>query len=290
MDKIIIGYEKGAYYGQSVIEYLIKFIYDEVIWTNNNKDNVDIMVQSNNGTLWNQKKKKYLYWSGESYEPIKNKNATHELWISTTLLFNDHMYIPYVLYSPYLYKERKYTNNQRKYFLAYCSSHKVKEREDFFNKCYSLSQKNNLLCHSLGKCYGNIPQSNKKVKGIWSDECLIDAYKDYTFVMAFENGVVDGYITEKILNVFYSGAIPVYHGNTNVSEFFNPKSFINVSNYNSYEDCINYMLNLTNEQITNMVNEPIYQSNNDIIQLLNTTRPNNTRNVYINQLKDFLQK
>ena len=146
------------------------------------------------------------------------------------------------------------------------------------------------MCHSLGICNGNIPQSNKKVKGIWSDECLIDSYKDYTFVMAFENGVVDGYITEKIINAFYSGAIPVYYGSSNVSEFFNPKSFINVSNYNSFEDCIKYMLTLTNEQITNMVNEPIYQSNNDIIQLCNESRPNNTRDEYIKQLKDFLQK
>ena len=36
-----------------------------------------------------------------------------------------------------------------------------------------------------------------------------------------ENQKGDGYITEKILNAFTSGAIPIYWGSSNINQFFN---------------------------------------------------------------------
>ena len=282
-----IGYEKTGIYGSVVIEYLLRKIYGQIDINWVTTSNCDFIVQSNKGPMWNKQKKKYIYWSGESYEPAKNRNATSSINISTTTLFQEMIYTPYVLYSPYLYKERAYKGvKNRKHFLAYCSSHKIPEREDFFAKCVDTIGFH--TCHSFGYCCGNRPSSKKpKVKGSWDNNALIDTYKDYKFVIAFENGVVDGYVTEKILNAFYSGAIPVYRGSANINELFNPKAFINVSDFKSYEDCIQYMVNMKDEELEAMATANIYQDN-DLIQLLNDDRPNPLRDQYVEKIKQFL--
>lgn len=285
---MIIGYEKTGIYGSIVIEYLLRKIYGpiDIQWVA--KPGCDFIVQSNNGRLWNKQDKKYIYWSGESYEPHKNSYATSSINISTTTLFKEMIYTPYVLYSPYLYKDRAYKGvKDRKHFLAYCSSHKVPEREDFFAKCVDTIGSD--TCHSFGNCDGNRPSSKKsKVKGAWDNNALIETYKDYKFVIAFENGVVDGYVTEKILNAFYSGAIPVYHGSANINELFNPTAFINVSDFKSYEECIDYMHHMKEEELETMASANIYQ-NGDVIQLLNDSRPNALRDNYVEKIKNFLK-
>ena len=49
---------------------------------------------------------------------------------------------------------------------------------------------------------------------------------NYKFSLAMENTNGDGYITEKIIESFYSGTIPIYYGNYMVDEFINPKAYI----------------------------------------------------------------
>lgn len=284
---MFIGYEKNGIYGAIVIDYLLKKVYGpiDIIWST--KDNCEIVVQSNNGQMWNKKPKKYIYWSGESYEPSKNRVATSSISISTTTLHPHMIYTPYVLYSPYLYKERLFLGvKDRKYFMAYCNSNKVLEREDFFAKCVDIM--GSQLCHSFGNCNGDRPESKKpKISGKWYSESLIHTYKDYKFVIAFENGVVDGYVTEKILNAFYSGAIPVYYGSKNINELFNPKAFINVSDFKTFDDCIDYMRNMKHDELEEMASASIYQ-NTDVIQLLNDNRPNPLRDQYVEKIKKFL--
>ena len=47
----------------------------------------------------------------------------------------------------------------------------------------------------------------------------------------FENSITDGYITEKIFNVFASGSIPIYNGAPNITNFVNSESFILYKNH-----------------------------------------------------------
>ena len=115
---------------------------------------------------------------------------------------------------------RKYNNILgRKYLLAYCHRNKVKE-EDIFNLFVEKTNQN--ICHSLGKCNGKYPETNISKKIDISDSHfsskLIDRYSQYKFVLAMENTCSHGYITEKIVNAFYSGAIPIYWG-SNINDF-----------------------------------------------------------------------
>lgn len=54
----------------------------------------------------------------------------------------------------------------------------------------------------------------------------IDALKDYMFSIAIENGVCNNYFTEKILDCFLTGTIPIYHGCPNIGEFFDTRGII----------------------------------------------------------------
>jgi hypothetical protein len=52
---------------------------------------------------------------------------------------------------------------------------------------------------------------------------------DYMFSVAIENCQYNGYFTEKILDCFATGTIPIYLGCTNIDEYFNPEGIINLS-------------------------------------------------------------
>jgi len=65
-----------------------------------------------------------------------------------------------------------------------------------------------------------------KDKTCYHDPTLLSIYNQYKFVICFENSKTDGYITEKIFNVFLSKSIPIYDGAPNVGEYLYPNSFL----------------------------------------------------------------
>lgn len=62
--------------------------------------------------------------------------------------------------------------------------------------------------------------------------------KEYKFSIAFENSSTSGYTTEKILQAFSAGTIPIYWGNPNVAMDFNEKAFINCHSYTNFDEVI----------------------------------------------------
>lgn len=60
---------------------------------------------------------------------------------------------------------------------------------------------------------------------------LLNLFSKYKFIIVFENSITDGYITEKIFNVFASGSIPIYNGAPNITNFVNSESFILYKNH-----------------------------------------------------------
>ena len=56
----------------------------------------------------------------------------------------------------------------------------------------------------------------------------IDFHRQHKFVIAFENSSHSGYTTEKIVDAFAAGSIPIYWGDPDVTRVFNPKAFIEV--------------------------------------------------------------
>ncbi len=62
--------------------------------------------------------------------------------------------------------------------------------------------------------------------------------KQFRFSIAFENSSYPGYMTEKVIQAFAAGTIPVYWGDTEADSILNPKAYINVNKCNSVEEAV----------------------------------------------------
>jgi hypothetical protein len=109
-----------------------------------------------------------------------------------------------------------------------------KKRISFFK---TLSQHKHIA--SGGKVLNNI---DDKV------DDKISFLKKFKFNIAFENSQYPGYVTEKIVEAFMARTVPIYWGAPDVSLEFNPKSFINISDFDSDEDAIKYIINLDKDE------------------------------------------
>jgi hypothetical protein len=133
----------------------------------------------------------------------------------------------------------------------------VKNRQHFFSL---MNQMTNNAVHNKGKCL-NPFFAKFHNNGGWQNNCNI--YKPYKFVIAFENEQIEGYITEKLILPMIVRCIPIYLGAPDVNKYFNPKSFINVSDFNSFEDCIRYVIQVHNDDALyqKIVDQPFFYNN-----------------------------
>ncbi|GAA8349194.1 glycosyltransferase family 10 [Helicobacter pylori] len=63
----------------------------------------------------------------------------------------------------------------------------------------------------------------------------------YKFNLCFENTQGYGYVTEKIIDAYFSHTIPIYWGSPSVAKDFNPKSFVNVCDFKNFDEAIDYV-------------------------------------------------
>lgn len=66
----------------------------------------------------------------------------------------------------------------------------------------------------------------------------------YKFNIAFENESKLGYTTEKIVEAFLAGTVPIYWGSPRIAEEFNPESFINAHDFHDDEELAGQLLRL----------------------------------------------
>jgi hypothetical protein len=94
---------------------------------------------------------------------------------------------------------------------------------------------------------------------------MLDALlKEYNFVIAAENRNYKGYVTEKIINAYKVGAIPIYWGDAEtVREFFNPDSFIDATRYASFEELADAVVRLTQNprELQKKLRTPLFKNN-----------------------------
>ena len=83
-----------------------------------------------------------------------------------------------------------------------------------------------------GKCFNNI---NRIVKN------KIEFLSEYKFSIAMENSNGDGYLSEKIVDSFLSGTIPIYYGDYILDEYINPKTYILIKGEKDIEKKIEYI-------------------------------------------------
>ena len=137
-------------------------------------------------------------------------------------------------------------NDKKKFCCMVVSNPHCKERNDFFHQLSKYKR-----VDSGGKYLNNIgiPVKDK-----------MDFIKDYKFVISFENSSYPGYTTEKLIQPFFTHSIPIYWGNPVVDKDFNTNSFINIKDALQFDEAIDKIIELDNddEKYIAMRNEPCF--------------------------------
>jgi hypothetical protein len=90
---------------------------------------------------------------------------------------------------------------------------------------------------------------------------------EYKFSIAFENNAYrpgyEWYLTEKIIDPMTVNSIPIYQGGSKISNDFNSKSFVNVHDFTSQKNAIDYIIELDNDddEYINVLKQPWFIDN-----------------------------
>eukprot|EP00931_Biecheleriopsis_adriatica_P007581 TRINITY_DN108851_c0_g1_i1.p2 TRINITY_DN108851_c0_g1~~TRINITY_DN108851_c0_g1_i1.p2 ORF type:complete len:247 (-),score=46.81 TRINITY_DN108851_c0_g1_i1:15-755(-) len=121
----------------------------------------------------------------------------------------------------------------KKEFLGYMAYACVDHRERLFDLLVAAASKRGLPApDALSRCAGYRSMyrharrnHTRSMKATFLDEA-VDLLLPYRFTLVFENKLVPGYVTEKIVNAFLAGSIPIYWGSRAALEIFNPDALV----------------------------------------------------------------
>jgi len=137
--------------------------------------------------------------------------------------------------------------------------------------------------HSIGNCDTlDIYKNEILNKSCYHSLELLNVFNKYKFVFVCENSIGYGYITEKIFNCLFARCIPIYCGSTDIENFIDKESFINMNLYTQIEKYENNIIKIN--KIKN--NETEY---NNIINM-NKINKNYNNEIYKDKLKEFIDK
>lgn len=75
----------------------------------------------------------------------------------------------------------------------------------------------------------------------------IKFFTSYKFSISLENSEGDGYLSEKMIDSFLSGTIPIYYGDYMVDEYINPNSYILIRGDQDIKEKIEYIKKIDND-------------------------------------------
>lgn len=116
---------------------------------------------------------------------------------------------------------------------------------------------------SYGKVANNM---NENITHPWWSDEFLKLIGKYKFIICFENTKKGTYITEKIVNPYLAGIVPIYWGTHHVKNVFNTESmvFLEDESDDAYYNLANRIIQLDNndEQYLELLNKPCINSSN----------------------------
>jgi hypothetical protein len=194
-------------------------------------DNPDVIFYSVFGTSHTSYSCKKIFYTGENRRP-----SFDECDYALTFDYNDdprHYRLPlYVLYKEYpSISSPKEINTKsalnRKFCNFLVSNPSCQQRNEFFSKLSIYKQVDS----------GGVHMNNMG----YTVTDKLEFQKQYKFSIAFENSSSSGYVTEKIFDPMLALSIPIYWGAPDVDKDFNRKSFVNIHDFSSIDDAIEYI-------------------------------------------------
>lgn len=256
-------------------------------WEKDNEENfyknTFVQILSRKFKVVYSKNPDYVIFGPFGLEHIKYKNAikifiTGEVAMSDYnvadygidfeyLAYNDrHLRYPYAFWNKTNFELAKNKHLQefetgiRNKFCSYMVSMPTKDspRDEFFKK----------LCE-----YKKVDSGGRHLNNIGGGYITdkIEWLRNYKFNICFENAASAGYFTEKMIDAFAGGCVPIYWGDPSLlkpelvpsilSEYkINPKAFINVQSFSSFDEAIEEIKRIDNddEAYMAMLKEPAF--------------------------------
>nr|MBI1230048.1 glycosyltransferase [Cytophagales bacterium] len=131
-------------------------------------------------------------------------------------------------------------SNKNRFCNFVYSNPKATERNHFFELLNAYKK-----VDSPGQVFNNMPNifAGKR----YDYKTKIEFLNHYKFTLAFENESYPGYTTEKILHPMQVNSIPIYFGNPRIEEDFNTASFINVHDFATFQEAIDFIIKVDND-------------------------------------------
>lgn len=92
----------------------------------------------------------------------------------------------------------------------------------------------------------------------------IDGLKDYRYSIIMENSQEDDYFTEKLLDCFLTGTIPIYYGTKNIGEYFNREGMFTFETAEQLVDILNSINEETYNHMKHFIPENFKKANDYI--------------------------
>lgn len=250
-------------------------------------DNYFVKILSKKYNVIEDENPDYIFYSVFGYEHTKydcirifftGENICPDFNVCDYAIGFSHMSFEdrYIRYPLYLLGEKDMARVAKKHLVTdeilqektkfcnyiYSHSNSSKLREEFFDLLSQTYKK----VDSAGIYRNNIGGPLPIVKGDFATS-KYEFMKNYKFTIAFENSSTSGYTTEKITQAFGARTIPIYWGDTTISQdslagggALNAKSFINVHSFNSLDEVIKKVVQIDgdDELFLKMLKEPVF--------------------------------
>ena len=202
------------------IDIFFKLFSDKI----DNYDKIEIYSVFGNETINKDNNKLYIQFSGESN--YKDPTLFNINFIPATEHVNNNIILPYAYYHTilmnidinYFLHKRQLDINKNNFCLFSISNGSCNERNNFF---YKLSNYKNV--DSCGKAMNNLGYN---CPGGHEDVEYGHFISNYKFMICFENKSQPNYFTEKLINAYYYGTIPIYWGCPTINKYVNMDSIL----------------------------------------------------------------
>ena len=224
--------------------------YDIIINSHTKKtyDNYDLCIKNNidpekAGYIIYDDEKKFM--EKHTYQKRKHLHLSPMLW-----------YIHGNNYLPKLHVRKPIKNIPSNFCCFIVSNPVCHVRNKMFHELNKYKK-----VHSGGRYCNNI---GRTVPGGWMSDRHIQFISQYKFMICFENSLLD--LSEKIINTYLAGVIPIYWGDTNIKNIFNSESmiFLEDTTEESYKKVIHKVIEIDNDnqKYLEMINKPLFTEDN----------------------------
>jgi hypothetical protein len=265
MKLCVVNFWEGAFDGD-FFHFFFDLAFDGVVYTNNPHE-ADLVVTSVFGNVYTDPNKtlsfigenirpnfvNYNYSLSFDYDTYGGRNFRLPLWYARIAWpgfiqkprksnSHNHGYEDLISINS-LTKGRTLDMSQKTKFCAMIAGNPEGLRVNLYN---SLSKDKQV--DGYGNMFGNSLRTSK-----------FEILSDYKFCLCPENSIYDGYITEKLIDAYAGGTVPIYSGDISVAEDFNYKAFLNYQEIKNVEALVNYLIDYDKnlEWYQDMYEEPL---------------------------------